>query len=205
MAIIEEISDSHAAEILGSKSFENRQADRNDDDDSGIARYAVPDSNPGSNKSALDEVLRRISDLEQVLPQSEDEDDSRTDRPNEIRAEPSAEVVNQEQESKGKKPGAGEAVLLGALATGVNGPTWFVIKGVLVALAASLVLLLHVAIQSSSWMVLLNVLFLIIIAGGLALLLSWYVSQIGLVSVEKQMAELKLVDEPCETGTKKTE
>ncbi|OAE21202.1 hypothetical protein AXG93_4012s1330 [Marchantia polymorpha subsp. ruderalis] len=204
MAIIEEISDSQAAEILGSKALGNRQADRNDDEDDD----GIPDSNPGSNQSPLDEVLRRISDLEQVLPQTEDEDESRTDRPNEIRAEAEAEAepsAEDQQESKAKKPGAGEAVLLGALATGVNGPTWFVIKAVLVALAASLVLLLHVAIQSSSWMVLLNVVFLIVIAGGLALLLSWYVSQIGLVSVEKQMVELKLVDEPSETGTKKTE
>ncbi|CAM6117080.1 unnamed protein product [Calypogeia fissa] len=101
-----------------------------------------------------------------------------------------------------KTPGVGEAVLLGALASGVNKPTWFVIRAVLVALVASLLLMLHVAIKSDSWFVLLNVLFLISIAGGLVLLLVWYISETGFVSVDKQMAELNLTSEPQKVASK---
>ncbi|KAL3683916.1 hypothetical protein R1sor_001938 [Riccia sorocarpa] len=189
MAILKEISDSEAARLSGSKSSQERGSEGELAWDPLRAR--APGSRASSSAGEEGGAYRRSR--EQADGQQNEADSS-------------ADFFDQQRKaSRGRKPGAGEAVLLGALATGVNGPTWFLIKVVLVALAASLFLLLHVAIRSSNTMVLLNVIFLIIIAVGLALGLIWYVSQIGLVPVEKQMAELNLADGASEAGAKRTE
>lgn len=92
------------------------------------------------------------------------------------------------------KAGAGEAVLLGALAHGVNAPTWTFLRVVLLALAASLLFMLSVAANISGLGTLLHVFFLILVAVSLFVLLNWYISEIGIVPVEQQMAELNLTD-----------
>jgi hypothetical protein len=54
-------------------------------------------------------------------------------------------------------------------------PTWTIVQTVLVALVASLLMLLHIAINSGSLVLILNVLMVIALAAGLILLLRWYV------------------------------
>ncbi|KAL2635922.1 hypothetical protein R1flu_007401 [Riccia fluitans] len=190
MAILKEISESEAAELFGSRASQGSRGGAGQGSEEGLAWDPLRDRDPSSRASSSSAGEERSAYLRSRGQQ------------NEIGADSSGD--HRSEASRGRKLGAGEAVLLGALATGVNGPTWFLIKAVLVALAASLVLLLHVAIRSSSTMVLLNVIFLIIIAGGLALGLIWYVSQTGLVPVEKQMAELNLTDEVPGAGARKT-
>lgn len=92
------------------------------------------------------------------------------------------------------KAGAGEAVLLGALAKGVNAPTWTFLRIVLMSLCASLLCMLAVASNISGFGPLLHVFVLILVAITLFLLLNWFISEIGIVPVEEQMAELNLTD-----------
>lgn len=92
------------------------------------------------------------------------------------------------------KASAGEAVLLGALAQGVNAPTWTFLRMVLLALAASLLFMLAVAINIQGFGPLLHVLVLILVAITLFILLNWFISETGIVPVEQQMAELNLTD-----------
>ncbi|GFZ06211.1 hypothetical protein Acr_18g0003810 [Actinidia rufa] len=65
-----------------------------------------------------------------------------------------------------------QAVLLGALAPGVNGPTWNTLKFAFLMLGLCLAAMLGLAFSSSdSWLVL-HVTFLVLITGTLFLLLS---------------------------------
>ncbi|GMN50776.1 hypothetical protein TIFTF001_019935 [Ficus carica] len=86
-----------------------------------------------------------------------------------------------------------KAVLLGALAPGVNGPTWNTLKSAFVLLGLSLAVMLGLAISSSDSSLVLHVGFLVLITATLFLLLSWFLAETGLVSVEHQMRDLNLV------------
>ncbi|XP_044495881.1 uncharacterized protein LOC123218483 [Mangifera indica] len=86
-----------------------------------------------------------------------------------------------------------EAVLLGALAPGVNGPTWTTLKSAFLMLGLCLIVMLGLAFASSDSSLLFHVGFLVLIAASLFFLLNWFLGQTGLVSVEHQMQEMDLV------------
>ncbi|KAL9307555.1 hypothetical protein AtEden1_Chr1g0030541 [Arabidopsis thaliana] len=111
-----------------------------------------------------------------------------------------------------------EAVFLGALAPGVNGPTWNTLRFAFLLLGLCLAFMLSVAFTSGQSMLLVHVGFLIVIASTLFILLNWYdsniflyiavilklkvfllhcfnefLAQTGLVQVETQMQELNLL------------
>ncbi|KAB2601229.1 hypothetical protein D8674_002234 [Pyrus ussuriensis x Pyrus communis] len=84
------------------------------------------------------------------------------------------------------------AVFLGALAPGVNGPTWTTLRFAFVMLGVCLTVMLGLAFSSSdSWLVF-HVAFLVLITATLFLLLNWFLAQTGLVSVEHQIREMGL-------------
>ncbi|XP_065877027.1 uncharacterized protein [Euphorbia lathyris] len=85
------------------------------------------------------------------------------------------------------------AVLLGALAPGVNAPTWNTLKSAFLMLGVCLVVMLGLAFSSSDSWLIIHVGFLVLIAASLFFLLTWFLSEIGLVSVEHQMREMNLV------------
>uniref|UniRef100_A0A0D3CE75 RNase H type-1 domain-containing protein n=1 Tax=Brassica oleracea var. oleracea TaxID=109376 RepID=A0A0D3CE75_BRAOL len=101
-----------------------------------------------------------------------------------------------------------EAVLLGALAPGVNAPTWNALRFAFLLLGLCLTFMLSIAFTSGQSMLLFHVGFLIVIASSLFVLLnclkcsvSWglmstyasrFLAQTGLVPVETQMQELNL-------------
>lgn len=91
-----------------------------------------------------------------------------------------------------EKPSAAEAVLLGALAPGVNRPTWLVLKCVMLALGACLAIMLYAAFYSSSSAMAFHVLVLVLLSSMLFILLNWFLSQTGIVSVEQQMKDMDL-------------
>lgn len=86
-----------------------------------------------------------------------------------------------------------EAVFLGALAPGVNGPTWTTLKSAFVMLGMCLAVMFGLAFSSSDSSLILHVGFLLLIALTLFFLLSWFLAQTGLVSVEHQMQEMNLM------------
>ncbi|KAJ8761475.1 hypothetical protein K2173_001608 [Erythroxylum novogranatense] len=88
---------------------------------------------------------------------------------------------------------AAQAVLLGALAPGVNGPTWNTLKSAFLLLGLCLAVMFGLAFISSDSSLILHVGFLVLIAATLFLLLSWFLSQTGFVSIEHQMREMDLV------------
>ncbi|KAL3519777.1 hypothetical protein ACH5RR_017926 [Cinchona calisaya] len=92
-----------------------------------------------------------------------------------------------------------EAVLIGALAPGV--PTWNTLKIAILMLGLSLIAILGIAFSSSDTALTLHVAVLVLITGTLFLLLSSFLSQTGLVSVEQQMKEIGLA--PKEAGEDK--
>ncbi|KAJ4916750.1 Uncharacterized protein Rs2_02300 [Raphanus sativus] len=85
-----------------------------------------------------------------------------------------------------------EAVLLGALAPGVNAPTWNTLRFAFLLLGLCLTFMLSIAFTSGQSMLLVHVGFLILIASSLFVLLNWFLAQTGLVPVETQMQELNL-------------
>uniref|UniRef100_A0A1J3K5A9 Transmembrane protein n=1 Tax=Noccaea caerulescens TaxID=107243 RepID=A0A1J3K5A9_NOCCA len=97
-----------------------------------------------------------------------------------------------EKKEKKSEISSTEAVLLGALAPGVNAPTWSTLKFAFLLLGLCLAFMLSVAFTSGQSMLLVHVGFLIIIASTLFILLNWFLAQTGLVSVETQMQELNL-------------
>ncbi|KAJ4703500.1 Autophagy-related protein 22-1 [Melia azedarach] len=86
-----------------------------------------------------------------------------------------------------------EAVLLGALAPGVNGPTWTTLKSAFVMLGVCLAAMFGLAFSSSDSSLVLHVGFLVLIAVSLFFLLNWFLAQTGLVSVEHQMQEMNMM------------
>ncbi|CAL0334415.1 unnamed protein product [Lupinus luteus] len=91
-----------------------------------------------------------------------------------------------------KDVSSAEAVLLGALAPGVNAPTWITLKFTFLLMGLSLALMLGLAFSSSDSPLMLHVTFLVLICLTLFSLLSWFLAQTGLVSVEHQMREMGL-------------
>ncbi|KAL6546601.1 hypothetical protein OROMI_022322 [Orobanche minor] len=75
------------------------------------------------------------------------------------------------QSSKGCSSSA-EAVMLGALAPGVNGPTWNTVKIAFLLLGVCLAAMLGLAFSFSDSSLIFHVTFLVLIAGSLFLLLS---------------------------------
>ncbi|KAG6777056.1 hypothetical protein POTOM_016856 [Populus tomentosa] len=66
-----------------------------------------------------------------------------------------------------------QAVLLGALAPGVNGPTWNTLKSAFFLLGLCLAMMLVLAFSSSDSSLVIHVGFLVTITAILFLLLSW--------------------------------
>ncbi|XP_027163979.1 uncharacterized protein LOC113764116 [Coffea eugenioides] len=85
-----------------------------------------------------------------------------------------------------------QAVLMGALAPGVNGPTWNTLKIAFLMLGVSLVAMLGLAFSSSDSTLTLHVAVFVFLTGTLFFLLSSFLAQTGLVSVEHQMQEIGL-------------
>ncbi|KAL6198408.1 hypothetical protein ACLB2K_028197 [Fragaria x ananassa] len=104
----------------------------------------------------------------------------------------------------GENISSAQAVFLGALAPGVNGPTWTTLRLSFVMLGVCLAVMLGLAFSSSdSWLVL-HVAFLVLITTTLFLLLSWFLSQTGLVSVDHQIREIGLAPNDQDTSRKNT-
>ncbi|XP_051125393.1 uncharacterized protein LOC127247548 [Andrographis paniculata] len=91
-----------------------------------------------------------------------------------------------------------EAVLFGALAPGVNGPTWNTLKIAFFMLGMCLAAMLGLAFSFSDSSLIFHVTFLLLIAGTLFFLLCSFLAQTGLVSVEQQMQEIGI--EPKDAG-----
>uniref|UniRef100_A0A2N9ENS5 Uncharacterized protein n=1 Tax=Fagus sylvatica TaxID=28930 RepID=A0A2N9ENS5_FAGSY len=77
------------------------------------------------------------------------------------------------KKSDGEGISSAQAVFLGALAPGVNGPTWNTLRIAFVLLGFSLAVMLALAFSSSDSSLILHVAFLVIITVTLILLLSW--------------------------------
>ncbi|WOG85152.1 hypothetical protein DCAR_0104339 [Daucus carota subsp. sativus] len=90
---------------------------------------------------------------------------------------------------------AATAVLLGALAPGVNGQTWNTLKVAFLMLGLCLTAMLALAFSASDLSLIIHVTFLVLITGILFFLLTSFLSQTGLVSVENQMKEMGLAPE----------
>ncbi|WRX28056.1 hypothetical protein QQP08_020543 [Theobroma cacao] len=124
-------------------------------------------------------------------------------------------ILNQTQMEKKQSArgdiSSAQAVLLGALAPGVNaylcstnkssdfllfvfqGPTWNTLKTAFLMLGLCLAVMFGLAFSSSDSTLILHVAFLVLITITLFLLLDWFLEQTGLVSVECQMQEMDLV------------
>ncbi|KAM7255260.1 hypothetical protein ACFE04_020501 [Oxalis oulophora] len=100
--------------------------------------------------------------------------------------------IEESSSSSSTQVSSATAVLLGALAPGVNGPTWNTIKSAFLLLSLSLALMLALAFSSSDSSLLLHIGFLIFITATLFVLLTWFLAETGLVSVEHQMREMDL-------------
>ncbi|XP_068656672.1 uncharacterized protein [Aristolochia californica] len=98
---------------------------------------------------------------------------------------------------------APNAVLLGALAPGVNGPTWMAIKITFLTLGLCLAAMLGLAFSSSDFTMSIHVILLVVISAVLLLLLSNFLSQTGLVSVETQMKDIGLAAKDQDESSKK--
>ncbi|CAH9060089.1 unnamed protein product [Cuscuta europaea] len=85
-----------------------------------------------------------------------------------------------------------QAVLVGALAPGVNAPTWNALKIAFLMLAVCLAAMLGLAFSSSDYMLTLHVTFLVFITGSLFCMLCRFLAETGLVSPEHQMQEIGL-------------
>lgn len=93
-------------------------------------------------------------------------------------------------ESISKSISSAEAVVLGALASGVNGPTWVVLKITFMMLAICLIAMLSLAFVSSEFIIVGHIVLLVIIGSVLFVLLNSFLAQTGLVSVEQQIEEM---------------
>ncbi|KAI3743674.1 hypothetical protein L1987_56736 [Smallanthus sonchifolius] len=94
------------------------------------------------------------------------------------------------------------AVFVGALAHGVNGPTWNALKGAFLMLGVCLCAMLALAFSSSDFTLLLHLTFLVFITATLFFLLSSFLAQTGLVSIEHQMQEIGLVPDQASDKSK---
>ncbi|QCD84367.1 uncharacterized protein LOC114177083 [Vigna unguiculata] len=101
-------------------------------------------------------------------------------------------MEHQHAETDAGDVSSAQAVLLGALAPGVNGPTWITLKSTFLMLGVSLAVMLALAFSSSDSWLMFHVAFLVIICVTLFFLLSWFLAETGLVSVNYQMREMGL-------------
>ncbi|KAM0947118.1 hypothetical protein DsansV1_C08g0082751 [Dioscorea sansibarensis] len=85
------------------------------------------------------------------------------------------------------------AVFLGALASGVNGPTWFVLKITFLMLGVTLSAMLALAFSSSDFIIVAHVALLVILSALLFVLLNGFLAETGLVTVEQQMEEMGIL------------
>ncbi|XP_058201920.1 uncharacterized protein LOC131316535 isoform X1 [Rhododendron vialii] len=97
-----------------------------------------------------------------------------------------------------------KAVLLGALAPGVNGPTWNTLKVAFLMLGLCLAAMLGLAFSSSDTGLILHVTLLVLITGTLFILLTRFLAETGLVSVEHQMQEMGLAPKDSAVIDKKS-
>ncbi|XP_004505071.1 uncharacterized protein [Cicer arietinum] len=110
-----------------------------------------------------------------------------------------------ESQSNGGDVSSATAVLLGALAPGVNGPTWNTLKSAFLMLGLCLAVMLGLAFSSSDSSLVLHVGFLVLICLTLFFLLSWFLAETGLVSIEHQMREMGLNPKDALETNKKSE
>ncbi|XP_057462826.1 uncharacterized protein LOC130752951 [Actinidia eriantha] len=113
-------------------------------------------------------------------------------------------TVMENKHSAEEDVSSAQAVLLGALAPGVNGPTWNTLKFAFLMLGLCLAAMLGLAFSSSDSWLILHVTLLVLITGTLFLLLSSFLAQTGLVSVEHQMQEMGLVPKDLGVINKKS-
>ncbi|KAL5730417.1 hypothetical protein ACHQM5_003239 [Ranunculus cassubicifolius] len=106
--------------------------------------------------------------------------------------------------NSGKQVSSAEAVLLGALAPGVNGATWSTVKFTFLTLGICLAAMLALAFSSSDATMIIHVMLLVFISGVLFFLLNSFLAETGLVSIEQQMQEMGLApkDEATESTKK---
>ncbi|ONK56124.1 uncharacterized protein A4U43_C10F4370 [Asparagus officinalis] len=107
--------------------------------------------------------------------------------------------------STSKELSSAEAVLLGALASGVNGATWSVLKITFLMLGVCLIAMLSLAFISSDFVIVGNVLLLVVISAVLFILLNGFLEQTGFVSVEQQMEEMGISQNNSSTDKDKDE
>ncbi|XP_009789008.1 PREDICTED: uncharacterized protein LOC109213182 [Nicotiana attenuata] len=107
------------------------------------------------------------------------------------------------KESSREEVSSAQAVLVGALAPGVNAPTWNTLKMSFFMLGLCLAVMLGLAFSSSDLSLTLHVAFLFLITGTLFVLLSRFLAETGFVSVEHQMEEIGLAPRD-EDKSKKT-
>ncbi|XP_037445503.1 uncharacterized protein LOC119314922 [Triticum dicoccoides] len=83
-----------------------------------------------------------------------------------------------------------EAILVGALSSGVNAPTWVVLQITFLLLAFCFTAMLYLAFFSSDFVIIGHVLLLITIGAVLFVLLNRFLAETGFVPVEQQMQEI---------------
>ncbi|KAF7083076.1 hypothetical protein CFC21_086894 [Triticum aestivum] len=83
-----------------------------------------------------------------------------------------------------------EAILVGALSSGVNAPTWVVLQITFLLLAFCFTAMLYLAFFSSDFVIVGHVLLLITIGVVLFVLLNRFLAETGFVPVEQQMQEI---------------
>ncbi|KAK2630894.1 hypothetical protein QOZ80_UnG0722100 [Eleusine coracana subsp. coracana] len=102
-----------------------------------------------------------------------------------------------------KEVSSAEAVLVGALSSGVNGPTWFVLKITFLLLAICFTAMLSLAFSSKNFAIVGHVLLLVTIGTVLFVLLNRFLAEVGLVPVEQQMQEIGIHKTEATDGDKK--
>ncbi|KAI7981121.1 hypothetical protein LOK49_LG09G01928 [Camellia lanceoleosa] len=108
------------------------------------------------------------------------------------------------KQSGGEDVSSAKAVLLGALAPGVNGQTWNTLKFAFLMLGLCLAAMLGLAFFSSDFGLIFHVTLLVLITGTLFILLSRFLAETGLVSVEHQMQEMGLSPKESKMINKKS-
>ncbi|KAJ4976091.1 hypothetical protein NE237_001197 [Protea cynaroides] len=96
-----------------------------------------------------------------------------------------------------------EAVLLGALAPGVNGQTWALLKITFLTLGVCLAAMLGLSFSSSDSTMIIHVLLLVLLAGVLFFLISGFLAETGLVTIEQQLQEMGMVSKDQNEQNKK--
>lgn len=112
--------------------------------------------------------------------------------------------MENKQRSDTEDVSSANAVLLGALAPGVNGPTWNTLKFAFLMLGLCLAAMLGLAFSSSDIGLILHVTLLFLITGTLFILLTRFLAETGLVSVEHQMQEMGLAPKDSAAINKKS-